>query len=217
MAAHVAEANRVYAHGTLAEVQSFRVRELPPILALDLGALPRTVGLFALGMVSWRAGIVARPREHSRLLATIAIVGVAIGFAGTLGASSVPGAWESVVAESSAILLGLGYGATILLAFEREAMRRPLALLAPLGRMALTNYLAQSVVFGLVFYGYGLGRFGAMSVTQAALLGIGVYVAQAAASRWWLARFAFGPVEWLWRSATYGAWQPMRRGVAVVG
>jgi uncharacterized protein len=49
-----------------------------------------------------------------------------------------------------------------------------------------------------------------MSVTRALLLGIGVYAAQVAASAWWLHRFRFGPVEWLWRSATHAAWQPFR-------
>jgi uncharacterized protein len=210
MTAHVAEASRVYAHGTLAEVQAFRVHELPPILALDFGALPRTIGLFALGMWAWRAGIVTRPRDHVRLLAGAAILGIAVGMIGTLGAS-IARSWETVVAEASAIVLGLGYGAAILLLYQQRSMRRALTLLAPLGRMALTNYLAQSILFGLVFYGYGLGQLGAMSVTRGAILGVVVYAGQAVASAWWLAHFQFGPVEWLWRSATYRAWQPMRR------
>jgi uncharacterized protein len=215
MAAHVAAANRIYAHGTFAEVQAFRVRELPPILALDFGALPRTIGLFALGMWAWRAGVVTRPRDHRRLLAGAAIVGIAGGMLGTLDAS-MAGSWESVVAESSAIVLALGYAAAVLLAFERPSVRRALAPLAAPGRMALTNYLAQSIVFGLVFYGYGLGRFGAMPVSRAAILGLVVYAGQAAASTWWLARFRFGPVEWLWRSVTYGTWQPMRRAAQAI-
>jgi uncharacterized protein len=74
--------------------------------------------------------------------------------------------------------------------------------------MSLSNYLLQSLIFGWVFYGYGLGRFGAMSSTQAAILGIAVYLCQVVASHYWLRRFRFGPVEWLWRSATYAAWQP---------
>jgi len=208
MAAHVATANRIYAHGTFGDVLAFRIHELPPILALDFGALPRTIGLFALGMWAWRVGIIERPHDHVRLLATVAIVGITIGMAGTLGASRAP-SWESVIAESSAIVLGLGYAAAFLVAFERPIVRRALRALAPLGRTALTNYLAQSVVLGFVFYGYGLGQFGAMSVTRAAILGVAVYAAQAMVSALWLARFQFGPVEWLWRSATYGAWQAM--------
>ena len=78
--------------------------------------------------------------------------------------------------------------------------------------MAFTNYLLQSLILGFVFYGYGLGRFGTMSVTRAALLGLALYAAQVLASTWWLRRFRFGPLEWLWRSATYAAWQPFRLG-----
>src|SRR6185369_6013267 len=102
-----------------------------------------------------------------------------------------------------------GYTAVVLLACERPSGRTLLAPLAPLGRMALTSYLTQSLAFGLIFYGYGFGWFGAMSVARAALLGVAFYAAQVAFSAWWLRRFQFGPVEWIWRSATYGAWQPM--------
>jgi uncharacterized protein len=76
--------------------------------------------------------------------------------------------------------------------------------------MAFTNYLAQSVIFGFVFYGYGLGLFGKLGVTAALALGTAVYAAQALASRWWLLRYRFGPVEWLWRRLMYGVPQSMR-------
>jgi uncharacterized protein len=87
--------------------------------------------------------------------------------------------------------------------------------------MALTNYLAQSVLFSLVFYRYGyrygglgLGLFGRLGSAETALLGVGVYIAQVAWSAWWLGRYRFGPLEWAWRSLTYGARQPMRTEAA---
>jgi uncharacterized protein len=210
---HVAAATSIYAHGTFREVQAFRVRELGSILALDFGVLPRTFGLFALGMWAWRAELFDGSRDRTLLLRRIALVGVTVGSAATVvgtGALGELGAWQSAVDGLGAIVLGLGYAAAILFAYEQPLLRRPLDSLAPLGRMALTNYLGQSVLFGWLFYGYGLGLFGAMSVASAAFLGIAVYVAQAAASAWWLRHFRFGPIEWLWRSATYGGWQPMR-------
>jgi uncharacterized protein len=82
---------------------------------------------------------------------------------------------------------------------------------APLGRMALTNYLAQSLVFGWIFYGYGLGLFGELDVSTALALGIALYVAQVLASRWWLGRYRFGPLEWLWRALMYGRLPLLRR------
>ena len=76
--------------------------------------------------------------------------------------------------------------------------------------MAFTNYLMQSVLFGLIFFGYGLGQFARMGATSAFAIGIAVYVAQMFSSRWWLRRYRFGPVEWLWRTLMYGKRQPMR-------
>ena len=215
MRAHIELANALYAHGSFGTVEAFRIRELPAILALLLNVLPRTLGLFALGIGAYRAGAFAREGGRSPLVRTTAVVGLFAGGMGTLVTTGVLGdvslgAWDSFAFDVAAIALALGYGALLLVAYERRPARRVLDLFAPLGRMALTNYLMQSLVFGLVFYGYGLGRFGAMSVTHALLLGLGVYAAQVAASAWWLHRFRFGPVEWLWRSATYAAWQPFR-------
>jgi uncharacterized protein len=209
--AHVAEANGVYAAGGYRDVLAFRLHEIPPILALDLGALPRVLALFALGGWVWRTGVFQRPEEHRRLLSLTVAIGIPLGGAANLFmsgalASAPPelGAWGTMIDDLGGIALALGYGAGLVLLFERPGARRVLQPLAPLGRMALTNYLGQSVIFGFVFYGYGLGQFGKMSVTHAALLGVAVYVAQAVASAWWLRRFRFGPVEWIWRGATYG-------------
>jgi uncharacterized protein len=77
-----------------------------------------------------------------------------------------------------------------------------------------TNYLAQSLVFGWLFYGYGLGLFGHVGAAAALAFGVAVYAAQAISSRWWLKRFKFGPVEWLWRTLMYGVPQPMRPAAA---
>ena len=77
--------------------------------------------------------------------------------------------------------------------------------------MAFTNYLMQSVVFGWLFYGYGLGLFGKIGVAAALAVGTGIYILQVAFSAYWLQRYLYGPVEWLWRSAMYGTRQPLRR------
>jgi uncharacterized protein len=111
----------------------------------------------------------------------------------------------------STVLLALGYGAVIIWASEKARARSLLAWAAPLGRMAFTNYVMQSVVFGWLFYGYGLGLFAKVGVATALAIGTSVYAAQAVLSAHWLRRYRFGPLEWLWRSAMYGAWQPLRR------
>ena len=108
--------------------------------------------------------------------------------------------------------LAVAYMAAIVLWSRRE---RPLHhRLRAVGRMALTNYLTQTAI-GLLVLTIALGG----DVTRTAILAVvlGVWVVQLAWSPWWLERFQFGPVEWLWRSATYRSWQPLRRSVPVAG
>jgi uncharacterized protein len=76
--------------------------------------------------------------------------------------------------------------------------------------MALTNYLMHAAVLSTLFYGYGFGWWGEVPRAQQALLALALYAMQLGLSAWWLARFRYGPMEWVWRSATYGRLQPMR-------
>jgi uncharacterized protein len=106
--------------------------------------------------------------------------------------------------------LAVGYAGTILSAATTKWGERLLGWAAPLGRMAFTNYLLQSVIFSAVFFGWGLGWCG-MSAGPALLIGIIVYVVQVFVSAAWLRRYRFGPVEWLWRTMMYGYMQPLKR------
>jgi uncharacterized protein len=96
------------------------------------------------------------------------------------------------------------------LLFQRPAWRARLLALAPVGRMAYTNYLSQSVIGIAIFYGVGLGLYGKVGPALLVVLSVAIIAAQAVASRWWLRRYRFGPAEWVWRSMTYGRPQPMR-------
>jgi len=99
----------------------------------------------------------------------------------------------------------------LLVARDRDWLRH----LAPLGwtgRMALTNYMIQITLLDLMFSKYGLG----LQVTPLVglTMAVALFAADALFSRWWLARFRYGPFEWLWRSATYARWQPLRAEAA---
>ena len=83
--------------------------------------------------------------------------------------------------------------------------------LAPVGQMALTNYLMQSILCSLVFYGWGFGLYASLSRWQVTAVVVIIWVAQITWSRWWLARFYYGPAEWAWRSATQRRRQAWRR------
>ena len=93
----------------------------------------------------------------------------------------------------------------------RPAWIAKLAPLGSVGRMALTNYLLQSVVGTLLYYGYGLSLHLNLGKLSGLLLALAVFAVQVALSHWWLRNFRFGPFEWLWRSLTYGKLQPMSR------
>ncbi len=86
-----------------------------------------------------------------------------------------------------------------------------MAFLASVGRMALTNYLLQSLICSTIFYGYGLGLFGQVDTATGLVLTVLIFALQIPLSNWWLSRFRFGPAEWLWRTLTYLRIQPMRK------
>jgi uncharacterized protein len=215
MAQNVEDAVRLYGSGSFAEVLAFRIHELPGFLPLHVAIFPRTVALMLIGAALWRAGVFKTGSRASRSLLPAAVIGIIAG--GGLSAAHENGwlglDWQADLAleRLATVLLAGCYGAAIVLATDRLIGRKVLAWAAPVGRMAFTNYLLQSVIFGWLFYGYGLGLFGKLGVADALAIGVGVYVLQVAFSAWWLKHYLFGPMEWLWRSAMYGKRQPFLR------
>ncbi len=112
--------------------------------------------------------------------------------------------------EASIVALSLAYLCVLALMHQRAGARRLIQPLAPVGRMALTNYLTHSVLFVLLFMGVGMNLIGRIGATVCLLLALIIFGVQIVLSRWWLERYRFGPMEWLWRSLTYGRPQPMR-------
>ena len=110
------------------------------------------------------------------------------------------------------LALGIAYAVGFVLLFRKPAWSRRLAFLAPLGRMALTNYLTQSLIGIALFYGIGLGLGPAHGMAVVLLAWALVLALQIAWSHWWLERFRYGPVEWLWRWLTYGERPRLLRG-----
>ena len=193
---HIVAATRTYGTGSFSEILSFRLGEIGAIAPLHVWIFPRTLALFLLGAYVWRTGVLQRASEQRALIFGAGLVALVL----TIGASQ----------SLATVTLTLAYACFIIAAASTPLGSKLLSWAAPLGRMAFTNYLTQSLIFGFVFYGYGLGLFGRLGAATALTFGVAVYVAQVVISRWWLARFSFGPVEWLWRSLMYGRRQPMR-------
>ncbi|WP_338472115.1 DUF418 domain-containing protein [Niallia sp. XMNu-256] len=100
-------------------------------------------------------------------------------------------------------LLAIAYGLVIALLAEKKGIRKGMINFAYVGRMSFSNYLFQSIVATLIFYGYGLGLYGKVSVTFGTLLVLMIYSGQILLSRLWLKFYYYGPAEWGWRNFTY--------------
>lgn len=212
---HVALANQVYSAGSFVEVWRFSLQELPLLLPLHIFVFPRTLALFLLGALLWRVGVLKRPHDFRYQTITAAMVGIvggaALAAADTHGFLTKLGASKAFLNAFTPVLLALGYGAAIMALMQLSVARRFLSTFAPVGRMAFTNYVLQSVIFGFIFFGYGLGQFGRMGAATAFVIGVAVYIAQMVLSKWWLRHYRFGPIEWLWRTLMYGVAQPVRK------
>jgi uncharacterized protein len=111
----------------------------------------------------------------------------------------------------SRVFRALGVFGGIMLVYKSGLFNWFFALMRPVGQMAFTNYLAQSVLCGLFFYGIGFGYFGKIQYYQMYYVVVGVWVIEIAWSHLWLRHFQFGPMEWLWRSLTYWKKQPLKK------
>ena len=191
----VAAANRILPTGSYLEIWRFSFDELWLWLPLHEYIFPRTVGLFFLGVFAWRSGMFKDLGPYKPQLAIGAVVGIGVGAALT--------AMQGTGGRIGTVVLALGYASAVLLLTQLPKIGRALMVFAPLGKMAFTNYVMQSIVFSAIFFGWGLGLFGKLGAAMALLIGVGVYVGQMIFSARWLERFRYGPLEWLWRTFMY--------------
>jgi uncharacterized protein len=187
--------------------------------------LPWLLGRFVLGYYAGRRRLFERDgAAHLALFRRLLVWGLVCAAAGTpvivlartgvLARSAVPLPVQlGLVALNELAWLGLAaaYASAIVVLMQRPGPRRWLLALAPVGQMPLTTYIGQSLVATFLFYGWGLGLSGRLGSAACLAIAVAIYALQVIACRLWLARFRFGPVEWLWRTLVYGRAQPMRR------
>lgn len=127
--------------------------------------------------------------------------------------------WRTIlgltVQDISNLALSSSIVALFLSLYNYSLSRKILDIFLPYGRMALSNYVGQTIVGTFIFFGWGLGLLGSIGATYAVLIGQGIFAIQVVFSKIWLKYFRYGPLEWLWRSGTYLKWQPLlkRSGV----
>lgn len=204
-------AAQAYAHGGFAQVTAQRLDDFGNLLPNNLILLPLALSVFVVG--GWLLPRLRDVAANRGFFIALACIGLPLGLGLSVWSARVAVRFPSGGADPremfamalhsmGALPLTLGYLALIALAWQ-GAGRRLLAWIAPAGRMALSNYLGQSLLASLLFYGYGLALWGRIPAAGQMLLVLVVFVLQVVASRWWLGRFQFGPAEWVLRSVTY--------------
>jgi uncharacterized protein len=186
-------------------------------------AIWECLGMMLLGMALLKSGALTAQWSNATYLKML-VLGWGIGY--TVNAlevahqlrndfevQAVMTAWYTTY-DLGRIPLTLGHLAFVMLLLKNGFLHGLFRVLASVGQMALTNYLAQSVIALFVFTGAGFALFGQLERHQLYYVVLGIWALQLAWSPWWLARYRFGPMEWLWRSLTRWERQPLRRGGA---
>ena len=216
------QAVTAYTEGTYLDVIGANAVQSAVLQVGQIVMLPWILGLFLLGFAATRSGMVTDLAANRPMLRRLATVGLGVGLPVNLLLGPVGPLWGGATLEQGvdnpgmlviiaavqllgAPLLAVGYLAGAALLTLRFGVPHRLA---ATGRMALTAYLSQSVLALIVFAGFGL--YGTLGSAQALLVVAGIWVVLLVACPVWMRHFRYGPVEWLWRTATYRKRQPMR-------
>lgn len=207
--ARIEAGEHIHQFGSFRENVQQRFEDMKVILSdFAFFWIPMVLGYFLFGRWLIESGIMVRPDLHAQRLKRWQWGGLGVGLVASFiaiplvrgGQHALPDwplAGGLVLYIVGSIALSLAYLSVV----TRNAER--LQFLAPVGRMALTNYLIQSFFWITVFYGYGFGLWGQIPRAAYIPLCATFFAVQVVFSHWWMKRFAYGPMEWLWRAITY--------------
>lgn len=214
-----------YLTGTVGEIVELHARTLQRRFSswgLYVGLLGGQLPLMLLGMYTWRRRVFQDISGNIRFFRKVFWWGLGLGVVGMtihrwfshiLVDPPFPRVLDFIgegLWEIGAPAMGFSYAAAIVLLTQRDTWVRRFKFLAAVGRLSFSNYIFCGFIFTFVFYGYGLGLYADLGPLAGALLAILIFPIHILWSAWWLRHFRFGPIEWLWRTLTYGKPQPMR-------
>lgn len=178
-----------------------------------------TMGFFILGLLAGRIRLFQNMDQYRHYLLRAAWI--ALGLVLFLYAAKpyLPqgpklslAAWLAIPTDSLINLLSAYLWVVLIIELYRKtSVQKRLKKIVSYGRMGLTNYMLQSVLGVMIFYGYGLSLHHQLGVFLSVLICLLYTVLQIQLSHIWLKKFRYGPIEWLWRSGTYLKWQPLKR------
>lgn len=186
--------------------------------------VPKVLGVFLIGYVIGRSDFYKNIGQHKKLLYWIIGTGLVIGLPANYCLAhymswynadyytlKTKGLYQTIAYAFGVVPLAMTYVGLFMLSFQSAAGKKILSVLAPVGKMAFSNYIMHSLIGNYVFLGAGLGYIGQVGPVYYTLFGICVFIIQIVLSTIWLHYFNYGPIEWLWRSATYKKWQSFRK------
>lgn len=181
-------------------------------LIISIMYLPQTISCFLLGLWIGRIGVLENPKTHRGFLIGSLIV---MSLCAWWGYNNVRDNFflDNLFASPT---LGFAYISLLALLVSFPFFKNIFSFFSYIGRMALTTYITDSIVLSILFYNYGFGLYGQLHSGEWIWIALALFTVQIFFSAWWLSKFRYGPLEWLWRSLTYGKFQPMQRGVTPV-
>jgi len=209
-----------YTEGTYWELTMFRLaNEVPYVISGVLLWIPQVLAFFLCGLYIGKKGIFKNISTNIPLFRKVQTWGflgggffliimvlLESGFLPVHPLLSV--SLFGGVNYISSLFLFPAYVASIILASQGGMGKKLLEPVAAAGKMALTNYLAQTLICVIIFYGFGFGFYGEVSLSAGIVITIAIFIIQVAWSNAWLKKFKYGPMEWLWRLLTYKSRQP---------
>jgi len=188
---------------------------------IESNRIPKVLGMFLIGLYAGRKMIYTNLANYTSLFKKLRRWGFIIGIPAAIACTyfelfgkkipDISGLGHTVFYALSVVPLCLAYTAVICLHWIKKGGNTKLKLLAPVGRMAMTNYLMQTFIGITLYYGVGFGLGGNIGPAIFIPVGLCVYLLQIIYSNWWFKHFNYGPFEWVWRQLSYGKRLPLKK------
>ena len=204
-------------------VQNFKDLKFKADFQWNSGRIFVTFGFFLLGLLVGKHKIFEHLNENKKLIKKMMwwSIGVNIFIIAFFLTIDIAQLWDKMpkwfgmvgnfLFSLHSLLMTIFYITGLSLWLSKTYMEKVLINFSAIGKMALSNYLLQSAIGVMLFYSVGFGLAGDISPAWCYVIGIGIFIFQIIFSKWWLSKFIYGPMEWLWRSATYLKWQAIKK------
>jgi uncharacterized protein len=220
----IQRAYTIYSTGNYAELIAMNWEQWFFVLIGIFVFYPTCMAMFLLGLMMGRKGLFKNAAAYlpfyRKLFWMSLIIGIPLNALLLLTITKAsPGAIDhwALLSRTAGIFGGVAFLCTyvsgFILLYQAGKLSRVFSWFSAVGRMALTNYLTHSLIALILFRSIGFGWYGKPEVWQGILLTLLIFGLQILFSKWWLGKFRFGPMEWLWRTLTYGQAQPFKRSV----